>query len=67
MGITSRLATFTLSSVNLRRIRAIRAVLSAIKERRVDHSDVVQEGLAVASIARYVVVYITPPRDHNAR
>jgi len=26
-----------------------------------------QEGLAVASIARDVVVEITPPRDHNAR
>ena len=26
-----------------------------------------QEGLAVASIARDVVVEMTPPRDHNAR
>ena len=26
-----------------------------------------QEGLAVASIARDVVVEMAPPRDHNAR
>ena len=29
--------------------------------------EIIQEGLAVASIARDVVVEITPPRDDNAR
>ena len=32
-----------------------------------DSRHIKQDGLAVASIVRDVVVEMTPPRDHNAR
>ena len=32
-----------------------------------DYDVSIQEGIAVASIARDVVVEMTPPREHNAR
>jgi len=50
-------------------LRTLRNVKKSIfeKSKMADDRHFEQDGLAVASIARDVVVEMTPPRDHNAR